>query len=80
MTNRIEKNGLRVSAALHDFITRQVLPGTGVDAGQFWNGFSELAHRLAPQNRALLETRDRLQAAIDDWHKGRRGQPHDAAG
>jgi len=79
MTNRIEKNGLRVSAALHDFITRQVLPGTGVDAGRFWNGFSELAHRLAPQNRALLETRDRLQAAIDDWHRQRKGKPHDAA-
>ena len=79
MTNRIEKNGLQVSAELHDFISQQVLPGSGVDEAQFWAGFSDLAHRLAPQNKALLATRDRLQAAIDDWHKGRRGQPHDAA-
>jgi malate synthase len=79
MTNRIEKNGLQVSAALHDFITRQALPGSGVEEAKFWAGFSDLAHKLAPQNKALLAERDRLQAAIDDWHKGRRGQPHDAA-
>ncbi len=30
-------------------------------------------------NRALLETRDRMQAQIDDWHRARRGQPQDAA-
>ena len=79
MTNRIEKNGLQVSAELHDFIASQVLPGSGVDDAKFWSGFSDLAHWLAPQNKALLAERDRLQAAIDDWHKGRRGQPHDAA-
>jgi malate synthase len=79
MTNRIEKSGLQVSAALHDFIARQVLPGTGVDEAGFWTGFSDLAHRLAPENVALLAERDRLQAAIDDWHKARKGKPHDAA-
>ncbi len=79
MTNRIDKNGLQVATELHDFIARQALPGSGVDEGRFWAGFSELAHRLAPRNKALLATRDRLQAAIDDWHRGRRGQPHDAA-
>ena len=77
MTNRIEKNGLQVSADLHDFITQQVLPGSGVDAVKFWAGFSELVHRLAPQNKALLVERDRLQAAIDDWHKAHKGKPHD---
>ena len=79
MTNRIEKNGLQVSAALHDFIAREVLPGSGVEAAKFWSGFSELAHRLAPQNKALLAERDRLQADIDGWHKARRDKPHDAA-
>ena len=79
MTNRIEKNGLQISAELHDFISREALPGSSVDEAKFWAGFSELAHRLAPQNKALLAERDRLQAAIDDWHKQRKGKPHDAA-
>ncbi len=79
MTNRIEKHGLQVAAELHDFIVQKALPGSGVDEAKFWMGFSELAHRLAPQNKALLATRDRLQAAIDDWHKARKGKPHDAA-
>jgi malate synthase len=79
MTNWIEKNGLQVSAELHDFIVKQALPGSGVDEAKFWAGFSELAHRLAPQNKALLAERDRLQAAIDDWHRQRKGKPHDAA-
>jgi len=79
MTNRIEKNGLQVAAELHDFLVKRALPGSGVDEAKFWAGFSELAHRLAPQNKALLATRDRLQAAIDDWHKARKGKSHDAA-
>ena len=79
MTNRIEKNGLQVSAELHDFISQEALPGSGMDETRFWASFSELAHKLAPQNKALLAERDRLQAAIDEWHKARKGKPHDAA-
>jgi len=79
MTNRIEKNGLKVSAELHDFIVTRALPGSGVDTEKFWAGFSELAHKLAPQNKALLAERDRLQAAIDAWHQARKGIAHDAA-
>ncbi|MBV9549947.1 MAG: malate synthase G [Alphaproteobacteria bacterium] len=79
MTNRIEKNGLQIAAVLYDFVAQQALPGTGVEETKFWSGFSELVHRLAPQNKALLAERDRLQTAIDDWHKAHKGQPHDAA-
>ena len=66
MTNMIEKAGLAIGPALYDFIEREALPGTGLDPAAFWTGFSKLAHDLAPQNRALLAERDRLQAAIDD--------------
>ncbi|MFA7430548.1 MAG: malate synthase G, partial [Rhodospirillaceae bacterium] len=41
-------------------------------------GLDALLHDLAPRNRALLATRDTLQAKIDAWHKERRGKPHDA--
>jgi len=73
-------SGLRVAKTLHDFVTREALPGTGVDADTFWASLDALVHDLAPRNRALLATRDELQAKIDAWHVARRGQPHDAAG
>ena len=78
MTNMIEKAGLAIGPALYDFIEREALPGTGLDPAAFWTGFSKLAHDLAPQNRALLAERDRLQAAIDDWHRGHKARPLDA--
>ena len=79
MSDRVSVHSLQVARALHDFIATEALPGTGVEPEKFWSGFAALAHRLAPQNRALLAERDRLQTAIDDWHKAGRGKPHDAA-
>ncbi|WP_289080496.1 malate synthase G [uncultured Sulfitobacter sp.] len=78
MTQRTDKNGLQVAAELVDFIEGAALPGTGIDAGTFWAGLSELVHDLGPKNRALLQTREDMQAKIDSWHKERAGQPHDA--
>jgi malate synthase len=79
MSDRIEKHGLKVSPALHDFIAKEALPGTGVDPDAFWTGFAGLAVKLMPQNRALLAERDRLQAAIDAWHKAHPAKPIDGA-
>ncbi|WP_010544251.1 malate synthase G [Sphingomonas elodea] len=73
-----ERAGLRVAAALADFVEGQVLPGTGIAADDFWQGAAALFERFVPRNRALLATRDALQAAIDGWHQARAGQPHDA--
>ena len=78
MTQRTDKNGLQVAAELVDFIEGAALPGTGIDAGTFWAGLSELVHDLGPKNRALLQTREDMQVKIDSWHKERAGQPHDA--
>ena len=78
MTQRTDKNGLQVAAELVDFIEGAALPGTGIDAGTFWAGLSDLVHDLGPKNRALLQTREDMQAKIDSWHKERAGQPHDA--
>ena len=78
MTQRTDKNGLQVAAELVDFIEGAALPGTGIDAGTFWAGLSDLVHDLGPKNRALLQTRKDMQAKIDSWHKERAGQPHDA--
>lgn len=78
MTQRTDKNGLQVAAEMVDFIEGAALPGTGIDAGTFWAGLSDLVHDLGPKNRALLQTREDMQAKIDSWHKERVGQPHDA--
>ncbi len=79
MSERIEKYGLHVARPLHDLLELEVLPGSGVDSGAFWRGFAALIHTFGPRNRALLEKRDALQARIDEWHRRRTGQPHDAA-
>src|SRR5882757_1144827 len=78
MPDRIEKHGLKVSPALANFIDTEALPGSGVDPQKFWAGFAALATRLMPENKALLATRDRLQAAIDAWHKDNPARPVDA--
>jgi malate synthase len=79
MVERISVHGLSVARPLHDFITHKALPGSGVDTEKFWSGFAALATRLMPQNKALLAERDRLQAAIDGWHKANPARPIDAA-
>ena len=79
MDARVEREGLQVAAVLADFIESAALPGSGVAQDAFWAGLSALTHDLAPRNRALLDGRAAMQAAIDDWHVARRGQPHDAA-
>ncbi len=78
MTARVARAGLQVAAELAAFVEEQALPGTGVEAAAFWGGFADLVADLAPKNRALLATREALQARIDNWHLEHRGQGHDA--
>jgi malate synthase len=69
MTDRIACQRLKVAAILHRFLTEEALPGTGLDVAAFWNGVDVLIHELAPQNAALLAERERIQRALDRWHK-----------
>ena len=77
MSERVEKAGLKVDAALAAFVETEVLAPLGKDAAGFWNGFAALLDRFVPQNRALLAKRDSLQAQIDEWHLARAGKPLD---
>ncbi|NTJ33692.1 malate synthase G [Agrobacterium rhizogenes] len=76
--SRIEKNGLQIEPVLYDFLVKEALRGSGVDADTFFAGFSAIVHDLAPKNRELLAKRDRMQAAIDDWYR-KNGAPADLA-
>jgi malate synthase len=66
---RIGVDDLQVDRVLHDFVSREAIPGTGIEAGHFWRGFASLVRRLSPRNAELLEKRDRLQSQIDAWHR-----------
>ena len=79
MSERVERAGLQVDAALAVFVEDEVLAPLGRDSAAFWQGFAKLCARFVPRNRALLAERERLQREIDAWHIARRGQPHDPA-
>ncbi|WP_295217703.1 malate synthase G [uncultured Brevundimonas sp.] len=79
MTTHEDRAGLNVAGELIALIEQDVLPGLGLDAAAFWSGAAAIFERFAPENRALLERRDALQAQIDDWNRARRGQPYDVA-
>jgi len=56
---------LRIDKVLYDFVTDEAMPGSGVQASSFWDGFAALVRRLTPRNAALLSLRDELQSKID---------------
>jgi malate synthase len=74
----VDAGGLKVARTLHDFVTDEAIPGTGVEPAAFWRGLAEMVRTLAPRNAALLEARDAMQGRIDDWHRANRGRPVDA--
>ncbi len=69
MSEYIKVGSLQVAGELYEFINAEVLPGTGVEQEKFWLNLGTLIQDLAPRNKTLLEKRDRIQAAIHEWHK-----------
>ncbi len=68
---------LSISEKLLNFVNNELLPGTKVNKENFWDGFNKYVHKLAPRNKTLLETREKLQKTIDDWHKDNKGEKFD---
>jgi malate synthase len=73
----IRVDGLQIDRALHDFVDREAIPGTGISTADFWSGFASLTRRLASRNAELLAERDRLQSQIDAWHRRHPGADFD---
>ena len=61
----IEKNGLKISSRLFDFINNEVIPGTTINSDDFWIKFSKIVHELAPLNKSLIQKREDIQKKID---------------
>jgi len=76
---RVRAGGLSVAQELYEVVVSQVLPGTGLTPEGFFGALERIVAGLGPRNAALLAERERLQKAIDAWHRERAGQPHDAA-
>ncbi|MBX9728348.1 MAG: malate synthase G, partial [Sphingopyxis sp.] len=75
MTTYETRAGLSVDARMTVFVDQEMLPGTGIEPAQFWDGLSAILTRFEPENSALVAKRETIQAAIDDWHRARAGQP-----
>ncbi|MEM8695284.1 MAG: malate synthase G [Pseudomonadota bacterium] len=77
MSDYVDRAGLRVDSRLAQFVETDALNGLGLSGEDFWQGVAAIYRDLAPDNRALLEERERLQTRIDEWHAARKGQPID---
>jgi malate synthase len=69
MTQYIKTQNIQVAQCLHHFIEQDVLPHSTISSTEFWKHFSSIIEKLTPVNKALLATRDDLQAKIDSWHQ-----------
>ena len=45
--DKIEKNGLKISSSLYNFINEEAIPGTNIKSDEFWNEFSNTVNELA---------------------------------
>ncbi len=69
----IDKNNLKISSTLFEFINNEAIPGTNINKDEFWSSFSKVVHELTPINKKLIEERENIQKKIDEWHKSKSG-------
>ncbi|MBA2882916.1 malate synthase [Desulfosalsimonas propionicica] len=79
MTERVNAGGLQVARVLYDFINNEAIDGTGIKPDDFWSALGGIVADMAPRNRELLEKRDQLRAALDDWYQQHKGGSFDMA-
>ena len=72
MSAYITHGNLKIGQPIHDLV-EEIAPGTGVEPGVVWQLLNDLVADLDPENQALLDKRDALQASIDEWYRARKG-------
>ena len=79
MTNRIKRGNLNVAEILINFIENEALPGTNINADNFWDKLEKILDEFVPVNKRLLEVRAEMKSQIDDFYKTNLGRnvPHD---
>ena len=73
----IDKNGLKISSTLLEFINKEAIPGTNVIIDEFWAKFSKVVEELSPINKNLIKKREMIQKKIDNWHKSNKDKNFD---
>ncbi len=58
----------KINEELYSFVNNEIIPDTGIEINNFWEGFIDAANKLAVKNKLLLEKRDDIQKKIDNWH------------
>jgi len=76
---RVTVGNIHISKNLFNFVNQEVIPGTNIISFPFWAGAEKIITDLAPDNQALLQKRDDLQAKIDEWHRTHKGKHDDIA-
>ena len=66
--NMPQQKSSHINQAFYSFITEEVLPLSSLDPIKFWDDFNLLIRKLSPLNQSLLQTRNKLQSQIDEWH------------
>jgi len=66
---------LTVADSLYKFVNEEAIPGTGVNADDFWQALAKILSEVGPRDQALLKKRDSLQSQLDEWHKANPGAP-----
>ena len=72
--DKIKKGNLTIDSILLDFVNKEAIPETGINAEDFWSKFDLAVHELEPINKALIEKRENLQKKIDEWHLANKGK------
>ena len=75
MRDQPDSGALTIAPVFVQFIEDELLVAIGMSPADFWAGLESIVNDLSPLNRALLDKRDAIQHAIDDWHRARAGQP-----
>ncbi|HSK34764.1 MAG TPA: malate synthase G, partial [Propionicimonas sp.] len=60
--------GLRVDEELAAFVAEELLPGLDLEPEVWWRGLAGLQEAFEVPLQRLLDRRDVLQAALDEWH------------
>ena len=69
MQKNFQKIGnLHVAKELLSFVNNELLKDTDISSEKFWIEFDNAVHYLAPINKDLIKTREKLQRKINDWH------------
>ena len=71
--NYVKVNNLKISEELLSFVNNELLKDSIITPENFWSGFDDIVHELAPKNKKLIEIREILQKKINDWHIKNKG-------